>query len=173
MGLGGLHINVSQLLKEPSGAVRTYDVAESVMLGDEPHEVRGAVKLFRTGDGLWVTATLESTLTCTCSLCLDEFAQTLELLIDEETESAGSLEEEESERLRIDDDILDLTEAVRQYLEMAPPMKPLCRPGCRGICPGCGTNRNYGTCACETASRDPKWGALLALAATGADTEES
>jgi uncharacterized protein len=173
MGLGGLHINVSQLLKEPSGAVRTYDVAESVTLGDEPHEVRGAVKLFRTSDGLWVTATLESTLACTCSLCLDEFAQTLELLIDEETESAGSLEEEESERLRIDDDILDLTEAVRQYLEMAPPMKPLCRPGCRGICPGCGRNLNDGTCACGSGPRDPRWGALLTMAATGADTEES
>ncbi len=173
MGLDALHINVSQLLKEPSGTIRTYDVAESVTLDDEPRDVRGAVKLFRTSDGLWVTATLESTLACTCSLCLDEFTQTLELVIDEETQSAGSLQEEESERLRIDDDILDLTEAVRQYLEMAPPMKPLCRPGCKGICPGCGTNRNEGACACETVPRDPKWGALLTLAATGADTEKS
>ena len=167
-----MHINVSQLLKEPSGSIRTYDVAESVMLGDEPFEVRGAAKLFRTSEGLWVTATLESTLACTCSLCLEEFAQPLELVIDEETQSASSLEEE-SERLRINDDILDLTEAVRQYLEMAPPMKPLCQPGCKGICPGCGTNLNDGTCVCETVSRDPKWGALLTMAATGADTEES
>ena len=173
MGLGGLHINVSQLLKEPSGSVRTYDVAESVTLDDRPHEVRGSVKLFRTSDGLWVTASLESSLQCTCSLCLEEFAQPLELVIDEETLSAVALEEDAGERLRIDDDILDLTDAVRQYLEIAPPMKPLCGPGCKGICPGCGANLNDGTCACEAVPRDPRWGALLAMAASGADTEKS
>ena len=130
-----MHINVSQLLKEPSGSVRTYDVAERVTLGDGPHDIRGSVRLFRTGDGLWVTATLESSAPSTCSLCLEEYTQPLQLVIDEETQSAGAPEEEDDERLRIDDDILDLTEAVRQYLEIAPPMKPLCSPGCKGICP--------------------------------------
>ena len=168
-----MHINVSQLLKEPSGSIRTYDVAESVALGDDPHEVRGSVKLFRTSDGLWVTARLESSLMCICSLCLEEYAQPLELAIDEDTLPAGALEEEESERLRIDDDILDLTEAVRQYLEIAAPMKPICRPDCKGICPGCGANLNDGACGCDAVPRDPRWGALLAMAANGADGEES
>lgn len=168
-----MHINVSQLLKEPSGAIRTYDVAESVALGDDSHEVCGSVKLFRTSDGLWVTASLESSLTCICSLCLEEFAQPLELAIDEETQSGGGPAEEAGERLRIDDDILDLTEAVRQYLEIAPPMKPLCRTGCKGICPGCGANLNDGACDCDAVPRDPRWGALLAMAANGAETEKS
>ena len=173
MGLGGLHINVSQLLKEPSGSIRTYEVAEQVTFYYGSHEVRGFVKLFRTSDGLWVTATLESSLPCTCSLCLDEFTQPLELAIDEEAQSAGALKEEESERLRIDDDILDLTEAVRQYIEIAAPMKPLCSPGCKGICPGCGVNLNDAPCGCGTALRDPRWEALLTMAATGADTGKS
>ncbi len=173
MGLGALHINVSQLLKEPTGAVRTYDVAEQITLVGAVHTVRGSVKLFRAGDGLWVTAELESSLPCTCSLCLEEYAQPIELIIDEETLSPGALEEEESERLRIDEDILDLTEAVRQYLELAAPMKPICRPGCKGICPGCGANRNDGACGCDSVPRDPRWGALLAMAANGADREES
>ena len=173
MGLGGLHINVSQLLKESSGSVRTYDVAESVAHGPGSHDVRGSVKLFRTGDGLWVSASLESTVPAACSLCLEEYTQPLQLVIDEETQSAGALEEEESERLRIDDDILDLTEAVQQYLEIAPPMKPLCRPGCKGICPGCGTNLNHGECGCDGDERDPRWGALLAMAANGADEGKS
>ena len=173
MGLGALHINVSQLLKEPSGAVRTYDVAEQITLADAAHTIRGSVKLFRAGDGLWVTAELESSLPCTCSLCLEEYAQPIALIIDEETQSAGALKEEESERLRIDDDILDLTEAVRQYLEIAAPMKPICRPGCKGICPGCGANLNDGVCGCDSVPRDPRWGALLVTAANGADREKS
>ena len=167
-----MHINVSQLLKEPSGSVRTYDVAESVTNGAGSHDVRGSVKLFRTSDGLWVSASLESSVPSTCSLCLEEYLQPLELVIDEETLSAGSLDDE-GERLRIDDDILDLTEAVRQYLEIAPPMKPLCSPGCKGICPGCGTNLNHGGCGCDGDERDPRWGALLTMAATGADKGKS
>ena len=168
-----MHINVAQLLKEPSGSVRTYDVAERVTLGDGPHDIRGSVRLFRTGDGLWVTATLESSAPSTCSLCLEEYTQPLQLVIDEETQSAGAPEEEEDERLRIDDDILDLTEAVRQYLEIAPPMKPLCSPGCKGICPGCGANLNGGACGCDAGGRDPRWGALLTMSADGADTGKS
>ena len=173
MGLGRLHINVSQLLKEPSGSVRSYEVAEQVTLGDGPHQVRGSVKLFRTGDGLWVTATLESSLPCTCSLCLEEYTQPLELVIDEETQSGGALAEAAGEGLRIDDDILDLTEAVRQYLEIATPMKPVCRPDCGGICPKCGANLNDAACGCGSAFRDPRWGALLAMAETGANPEKS
>jgi uncharacterized protein len=168
-----LHINVSQLLREPSGSVRTYDVAEQVTLDDAAPAIRGSVKLFRTSDGLWVTATLESSLPCTCSLCLEEYTQPIELVIDEETQSAGALKEEEGERLRIDDDILNLTEAVRQYLEIAPPMKPLCSPGCKGICPGCGANLNDGACGCEAGPRDPRWEALLTMAASGDDTGKS
>lgn len=168
-GLGGLHINVSQLLKEPSGSVRTYDVAETVTHDDGPHDIRGSVKLFRTGEGLWVSASLESSAPSMCSLCLEEYTQPLELVIDEETQAADALEEEESERLRIDDDMLDLTEAVQQYLEIAPPIKPVCSPGCKGICPGCGTNLNHGECGCAGDERDPRWGALLTMAANGAD----
>ena len=173
MGAGGLHINVSQLLREPNGSVRTYDVAEQVTLDDAALAIRGSVKLFRTSDGLWVTATLESSLPCTCSLCLEEYTQPIELVIDEETQSAGALKEEEGERLRIDDDILNLTEAVRQYVEMAAPMKPICRPGCKGICLGCGADLNNAACGCGAGPRDPRWGALLAMAATAVDTEES
>ena len=168
-----MHINVSQLLKEPSGSVRTYDMAEQITLDDMTHAVRGSVKLFRTNDSLWVTATLEARVPCTCSLCLEEYAQPIDLTIDEETQAAGALKEVEGERLRIDDDVLDLTEAVRQYLEIAAPMKPVCRPGCKGICPGCGTNLNNAECDCDTIPRDPRWGALLTMTANGVDTEES
>ena len=173
MGLGGLHINVSQLLKEPSGSVRTYDVAESVTHGAGSHDVRGSVKLFRTSDGLWVSASLASSVRSACSLCLEEYTQPLELVIDEETQSAVGLEEEESERLRIDDDILDLTEAVQQYLEIAPPLKPVCSPDCKGICSGCGADLNHGECGCDGHERDPRWGALLTMAGNGADKGKS
>jgi len=43
---------------------------------------------------------------------------------------------------------------------LALPMKPLCREGCRGLCPVCGGNRNITACACETPALDSRWAAL-------------
>jgi uncharacterized protein len=39
--------------------------------------------------------------------------------------------------------------AEQVYLEI--PMKPLCSPECRGLCPRCGANLNTETCACRIA----------------------
>ncbi len=43
---------------------------------------------------------------------------------------------------------LDLGEVVREQLFLALPLKRLCRPDCRGLCPSCGKNLNAGSCAC-------------------------
>jgi uncharacterized protein len=32
-------------------------------------------------------------------------------------------------------------------------MRPLCDEDCRGLCPGCGGNRNRGECGCPEDSR--------------------
>src|SRR5262245_36537710 len=48
-------------------------------------------------------------------------------------------------------------------VQMALPMKPLCRPDCRGLCPTCGKDLNLGACACKRDTVDPRWEALRGL----------
>lgn len=43
---------------------------------------------------------------------------------------------------------LEIDEEVRQSLLLALPVKPLCRPDCKGLCPRCGRNWNTGACSC-------------------------
>jgi len=43
---------------------------------------------------------------------------------------------------------VDLVEIARQQLYLALPARSLCREDCRGLCPGCGCNRNQGECDC-------------------------
>jgi uncharacterized protein len=45
-------------------------------------------------------------------------------------------------------DRLDLGEVVREQILLGLPLKPLCRPDCLGLCPGCGKDRNLGPCGC-------------------------
>ncbi|MDE5717914.1 MAG: DUF177 domain-containing protein [Lachnospiraceae bacterium] len=40
------------------------------------------------------------------------------------------------------------------------PMKILCKPDCKGICPTCGRDLNTGTCGCDTFVPDPRMAAI-------------
>jgi uncharacterized protein len=55
---------------------------------------------------------------------------------------------------------LDLRPAVRECWLLSVPAFVQCKPGCRGLCPQCGTDLNSGTCSCEPATSDSRWNAL-------------
>jgi uncharacterized protein len=57
-------------------------------------------------------------------------------------------------------DGLELEEILREYILLALPMQTVCRPGCKGICPVCGQNRNLKECACAVKPADDRWAAL-------------
>jgi len=61
------------------------------------------------------------------------------------------------------DDQINLGEMTREQLQLASPMKPLCRENCLGLCPVCGADRNVAACGCETSWRDPRLDALRTL----------
>jgi uncharacterized protein len=55
--------------------------------------------------------------------------------------------------------------AVREELILAVPEFVLCAEDCRGICAGCGTDLNVGSCTCVP-EPDQRWAALKALKTT-------
>ena len=59
--------------------------------------------------------------------------------------------------------VLDLTEAMRQYILIAIPMKPLCREDCAELGSSCGSNLNQGECGCPSQPVDPRWHGLIKL----------
>ncbi|HEY1251047.1 MAG TPA: DUF177 domain-containing protein [Thermoanaerobaculia bacterium] len=59
--------------------------------------------------------------------------------------------------------IVELLPIAEERVQMALPMKPLCRPDCRGLCPTCGKDLNLGACACKRDTVDPRWDALRGL----------
>lgn len=44
--------------------------------------------------------------------------------------------------------IIELDPEIREEIIIDYPMKPLCRPDCKGLCPKCGKNLNEGKCGC-------------------------
>lgn len=172
-----MQINVSQLLKGSVGSTRSYeiDAAVDIMENGTVSKVQGKVTLTRLNRGLLVRATLHTELEVTCSRCLTSLSCPLTLNIEEEFFPTIDVFygtpmplPDESDCFTIDEHhILDLTEAVYQYVMMAIPMKPLCREDCAGICPGCGHNLNLEACGCQHQETDPRWDKLKKLVLAG------
>jgi DUF177 domain-containing protein len=49
---------------------------------------------------------------------------------------------------------LALRDVVTEQVILAVPMKVVCRPGCLGLCPACGVNRNIEHCGCASERED-------------------
>src|ERR1035441_8587786 len=60
-------------------------------------------------------------------------------------------------------DSLFLEDVLREQVLLSLPVRTLCKPDCKGLCPRCGENRNSQMCNCEVGPSDPRWEALAGL----------
>ena len=144
-----LTFNVAGLLGEPMGTVRDLVVAAPPLeLVEGLRQTRGAtgsLRLTRTNRGLFVHARLSTGLALTCSRCLRDLDWPIQVEIDEEAlptmDATGQPLDVEAEpdALRLTDHHeLDLESEVRDSIELAEPIAPLCREDCPGLCIVCG-----------------------------------
>jgi uncharacterized protein len=163
-----MEINVAQLLKEPVGAKRSYRMDEPAGENNENH-VEGEVNLTRTNRGILVTGELTADIQGSCSRCLGPACVRTTLHLEDEylpiiDINSGMHVKTEPDAFTIDNNhILDLDEAVRQYIIMATPTKVLCREECPGLCPVCGQELAKGDCGHASKPRDHRWDKLVEL----------
>jgi uncharacterized protein len=142
--------NVAGLLDDPPGETRDYQVAGVVIdLGEDLRQsdpIEGHVRLARTNRGLLVIADLTTSLEMPCSRCLRDIEVPIAIRIEEEALPSVDLEtgvpldtSAEPDELRLTDHHeLDLEQTVREAIQLAEPIAPLCEPDCPGLCPVCG-----------------------------------
>ncbi len=144
--------------------------------GGEAYRVVAPVELdfdlHKDKDRFRVVGTVRGELELPCSRCLEPYRLPVDAALDLRYLPASELPSSEGEHQVAEDDVdcsyyqddqIDLTGLLREQFYLALPMKPLCRDDCRGLCPQCGTNRNTGTCECESSWGDPRLAALKGL----------
>ena len=62
---------------------------------------------------------------------------------------------------------IDLSPLIYEQMILALPTRPLCDPGCRGLCPQCGASRSEGDCGCVADGGDPRLAVLRSLKMRG------
>ena len=124
----------------------------------------------RHGGKVTVAGAFHVTARMACSRCLEPLATKVSPEVDLHLFPAPTARHEQVELLADDleidfyrGDMLDVGGLVRSETALALPMKPLCRPDCRGLCPGCGANRNVTACACSARPVDPRLAPLEAF----------
>jgi uncharacterized protein len=59
-------------------------------------------------------------------------------------------EEDLNEAFLGEEEGIDLEQVAAEQIYLDLPMKPLCRPDCRGLCPGCAADLNGDLCRCPS-----------------------
>lgn len=166
-----MQINVAQLLKAEVGATRKHRIESELESDGVRYPIHGEVTLTNIGKKVLVQGTAHALSNLNCGRCLKSFKVNLLLKIEEEyyptidINTGVKLEKPiDFDAFKIDEHhILDLSEAIRQYMLLALPMKPLCQANCAGMCPVCGSDLNEARCSCPTETIDSRWTELLKL----------
>jgi uncharacterized protein len=174
-----MQFSVSQLLQEPVGATRQYDIVDESLDLDEGLRatgITGEIKLTRLNQGrILATGSFKASVVMPCSRCLQpaEIHVSFELeaeyqpSIDVLTGLPQEQPEDQDLVFSIDaNHYLDLSEALRQHILVALPMQPLCRPDCKGLCSQCGQDLNISGCDCAQPEIDERWAGLADLLKT-------
>lgn len=169
-----MRIRLDQIDDEPFTWEETVSLSpaelgrsELVALG----EVHLSGEIRRTDPGFHLKGLLTYEQTLLCDRCLDSAAEAVSNEIElwvQSGEPADLAPEEELEEsdlgvLHVADEVLDTEPLIREQVQLGIPMKPLCRPDCKGLCPTCGADLNLGPCRCSGEETDPRWAGLAAL----------
>lgn len=107
---------------------------------------------------------ISSVLRLSCSRCLEYFSYPFhsEFVMEYFAKGQETLEEErELEEADLitsyyTNNRIDLLATVREQIFLSIPIKPLCLPQCKGLCPECGCNLNVSQCNCLTEKIDDR-----------------
>jgi len=135
----GVEVNINQI--SPEGLTLEEDIiASSLDLETDIVKFRRSIQIraifSKITNAVTVDVALTSSISTICSRCLNEIE------IDLKKKLRLSYAVDKSEQ------VVNLGPDIREELILDYPLKPLCNPDCKGLCPRCGKNLNEGGCSC-------------------------
>ena len=158
-------INVGFIIHEEIG--HDYDFPfefGQTTLGDdlELQDFEGVVNIGKTPQGLLVQGDFSAVTSLVCVRCLSEFVDELGWTFTE-LYAFDNRSVTDSGLMVPEDGQIDLSVLLREYALLEIPIRPLCKPDCRGLCPECGENLNERDCGHRPGESDSPFAALKDL----------
>ena len=160
-----LRLNVGFIVHQTIGYSRNFDfdvpqihIKPDLILRD----LLGTVGVSRTPQGLLVRVKMKAKISAECVRCLSDFDQDLDVDFSE-LYAFNRKSVTESGLILPEDGKIDLGPLLREFMFLEVPIKPLCRPDCKGLCPECGENLNENKCNHPPSTGDSRFDVLKAL----------
>lgn len=134
-----MKIKVSDIREEGLELSEEIDISDLEMEtaeGKLSGPVRVNARFIRQGNDIMVDGNFSLELDLACDRCLVGFKRNMQ----QDFHFDYNLGKEE---------LLDITDDLRQEIVLDFPLKMLCRENCKGLCPHCGMNLNEGECNCR------------------------
>jgi uncharacterized protein len=143
----------------PAGTIdfhtRDFRQLEPLTVGATAELVDGQIR---------IAGHLQTRIELVCSRCLEPVNEEINRDFDLFYRPVVSIAREEEVHLKQDDTEvgffqgsgLFLADVLAEQVNLAIPMKVICRSDCRGLCPQCGANLNSEDCRCEIHTSDPR-----------------
>lgn len=179
-------LDTRELVRRPG----TMHTATRVVAAPEPigtdviaipadHPVELEVRMESVVEGVLVSGSVQAVATGVCVRCLEQIDVDVDVTFQElfaypdraaHHQEVGADDEQEAQH-RLDQDLMDLEELVRDAVVTTLPFRPVCRDDCPGLCSECGArladNPDH-----QHDVTDPRWAALADLAGVGTDDEK-
>ncbi len=159
-----MDISVKDLLNKEIGT--TLNSPVSYEIGDLNGEVLikgpvdGSLKITKLEDRLLVDFDLKVKVGLTCVRCLNKYLIDLPLKFEQTYYFLPDVAKDEDSLKVKKDFTIDITEPIRQEILVRVPMQPLCRSGCKGLCPYCGQDLKKKNCRCRKSKEESPFSEL-------------
>lgn len=145
------------------------------MVACDPARLSG--RLRPTSRGVELRGRFGTTAHLVCGRCLNRFDLPIEdefrlfllpLAAEAEAEELAKREEDDPDAVDLfplEGEQIDLSEVLREQVDLALPMRAICREDCPGLCPGCGADLTREACRCAAPPAEERWSELARLRA--------
>ena len=126
--------------------------------------VRCELSVKKKAEGYKMTGRLKSRPSYECVRCLElnpvDLKLPIQLMLSNNKRTFN--EENNVEIIYFNDntEYLDLDSIIADFIELAKPIKPLCKKNCKGLCSSCGMNKNNRSCSCKLNEENTVWDKL-------------
>ncbi len=161
-----IKVNLSEFIHAKPGSRETiaFDIGNTIIDDLDLGFLKGKLHFTRVAYGILVEGQLDASVKTECTRCLTPFYAPVVIELEDTISLPGAdLTPERPVRVA-EDGWTDLAPLIGEYAWLGLPVKPICSPDCKGICPNCGGNINLGECTCgDTTPVDPRWEVLRTL----------
>ena len=146
-------------------------MAEFGVAGSIQEPLRAEFTVFVQEDGVLIRGSVTGKASVSCTRCAEDSV----VVVNQQVDTYEPFPTDDAdEALEVDGELLreaptgqgiemNLAALAWEELLLALPMKPLCDPACKGLCPQCGINRNLASCSCGDDAGDPRMAPLRGL----------